>query len=240
MNDKRENSQENGNVLFLILIAVALFAALSYAVTSSTRTDGASASKEQAVLYSSQIIQSVTAIENAITRLKISNQCSDNQINFANPIFYQYPWDHYSNTNAPADKLCDVFAVEGGSVSPTQLPAEAFSPCCVGGQRDTEYRYPRFSGQGVLDIGTSEPDLILLIGSIKRDVCIELNKKLGVENPLGEPPQVSGTCYNGQGWFDGTYGTSNITWCGLDQVRSACVYDDYGPFYYFYNALIIR
>lgn len=231
---------ENGNALFLILIAVALFAALSFVVMSSSGGGGKSASQEQAVLYASQIIQSSTAIDNAVTMLSISNECADNQINFANPVFYQYPWSHYANANAPADKSCDVYSADGGGVSPTQLPVEAFEPCCLGGSRDTEYRYARFSGQGISNIGTSEPELALLISSIKRDVCIELNNKLGVENPSGEPPAISATCYNGQNGFDGTYGGTNTTWCGLDQTKSACVYDDYGPFYYFYNVLLIR
>lgn len=233
------NTRQSGNALFLILIAVALFAALSYAVTQSSRGGGASASKEQNIIYASRIVQLSTTIENAITKLQISNECSDTQISFENPVFFQFPWDHYVNSNAPADKTCHVFAADGGGVSPAQLLAEAFTPCCVDGLRDTEYRYPRFSGEGIADLGLGDPELTLLVGGLKKDVCIELNNKLGVDNPGGDPPTISSTCYNNQAGFTGTYGSSNVTWCGLTQKRSACVYDDYGPNYYFYNALII-
>lgn len=63
---------ENGNVLFLIMIAVALFAALSYAVTSSTRTSPASVSKEQAQLIASDLMQYASLMTSGIMRMRAS------------------------------------------------------------------------------------------------------------------------------------------------------------------------
>lgn len=60
----------SGNVLFLILIAVALFAALSYAVTSSSRGGGIDAKKDSSELIASEIMNYVSSLEQAVTRLR--------------------------------------------------------------------------------------------------------------------------------------------------------------------------
>ena len=59
---------ERGNALFLILIAVALFAALSYAVTQSGRGSG-SIDREQGLINAAQLTQYPSAIRTAATRL---------------------------------------------------------------------------------------------------------------------------------------------------------------------------
>ena len=60
---------EKGNVLFLILIAVALFAALSYAVTQSTRSGGGSADRERSILSSASLTQGPTALRTSLIRM---------------------------------------------------------------------------------------------------------------------------------------------------------------------------
>ena len=67
-NNQIKRQSERGNVLFLILIAVALFAALSYVVTQSTRSGGGSTEREKNILSSAQMTQYPTALRTAIIR----------------------------------------------------------------------------------------------------------------------------------------------------------------------------
>lgn len=56
------DAKRSGNVLFLILIAVALFAALSYVVAHSGRSSAGSTSRELAKLQAAQILGYFTSL----------------------------------------------------------------------------------------------------------------------------------------------------------------------------------
>lgn len=64
-----KRGSEKGNVLFLILIAVALFAALSYVVTQSTRSGSGSTEREKNILSGAQMTQYPTALRTALIRM---------------------------------------------------------------------------------------------------------------------------------------------------------------------------
>ncbi len=70
--------RDSGNVLFLILIAVALFAALAYAVTSSSRSGGGDISKEKASALASQILNHGIAVRTAVTRMTMNGIAPEN------------------------------------------------------------------------------------------------------------------------------------------------------------------
>ncbi len=100
---------QKGNVLFLILIAVALFAALSYAVTQSTR-GGGNANSEKSAISIAATLQYSALIKQAILRMKIINKCADTDISFHTSNF---PYTHYEHTPAAPDK-CNIFHPDGG------------------------------------------------------------------------------------------------------------------------------
>lgn len=105
--------KQSGNVLFIILIATALFAGLSYAVTQGGKAgSGDGVTRDKARLVASELIQYTTAIEQAVNRLMMVNDCDPTEISFDDPSV-----TGYVNANAPADKSCHVFHVNGGGVS---------------------------------------------------------------------------------------------------------------------------
>ncbi|MGM0423221.1 MAG: hypothetical protein ACQEQL_09025, partial [Pseudomonadota bacterium] len=108
---KENMSSQKGNALFLILIAVALFAALSYAVTQSGR-DAAGIEEEQELLDAGVAQQCEGAVNHAIKRVKTLNGCQPDQIS------YEIEGGINVNDDAPADESCHLFRENGGGATP--------------------------------------------------------------------------------------------------------------------------
>ncbi|MDD9900430.1 MAG: hypothetical protein OXT65_05585 [Alphaproteobacteria bacterium] len=201
---KTQSSGENGNALFLILIAVALFAALSYAVTQSGKSGGGGAGRELANLAASQVLQDFSAIEHAINKMMLLNGCTRYTLNFDHA-----SWDvgnDYDNTGAPANGSCDVFGENGGGVTWTAPPPMVQS-LASGSDSDTalatEYHVSyRIAIRGIT-AGLVPTEQLTLISRATRDMCIHVNNQSGITNPSGEPPEVdSFFAYTA---FTGTY-----------------------------------
>jgi type II secretory pathway pseudopilin PulG len=181
MMEKTNSHNISGNVVFIILIAVALFGALSYAVTQGF--SGANANritKQQAKAAATAIIKYATDVEQAITRLQLVNDCSDEQISFE-----RHPFDgsdtDYINLNAPSDFSCHVFHPDGGAVPLYEIPAKWIDPNVTA--------WPENAGEIVFtgdmpvallgqdeDLNSSSSELTLYVQYINTDLCTALNK----------------------------------------------------------------
>ena len=167
---------QSGNVLFLILIAVALFAALSYAVTSSTRSGDGNVDQEQIDLTTSQMVQYATDLRVALLRLNVSGvPAEDIQVN-----------------NGATYSVCEsgekcLFAAEGGGAIEQRIPDDFPDR-----YNDGRWRYLEVvQNTSIKDVGSSAPD-ILIFTSLNIDnegekYCRAINRQVGIDNIPGGP-----------------------------------------------------
>ncbi len=209
-----QKCREEGNVLFLILIAVVLFAALSYAVTSSTRSGGDSISKDKAKSYAAAIVQHATTMRQAVMRLKLSNGCTDETINFRNPNYTNNSGAILNslNPNSPPGNICDLYAAEGGGVAPVKPSPEAVDPSLVLAPGSwlaghVGVRVGQFKGNGTDGAaGTvSANDIFMRQTYLKLETCLAINELLKIDNSSGLPPVLIAS---------GAEGSSNSTMAG--------------------------
>ncbi len=106
---------ESGNVLFLILIGVVLYAALSFMMTRSDTNNNLDAQKINAT--ANQLIQYGADVRQGVARVRGQNGCAIEQISF-DPAPYDgsYQSGYYNNPNSPSEKSCHVFHPDGGNV----------------------------------------------------------------------------------------------------------------------------
>jgi len=214
-----DRNREYGNVLFIILIGVALFGALSFVVSGMMRGGSGSGnivSEEKAGLYANEILDYARGVRQAVQDLRISNGCGKGDISFENNIEAGYT----NGTNT----ACQVFHTDGGSLRWfTPDPAiNDGSQWVFAGTND------------VNGVGSTAADLVMILRNINPQICTKLNDVSGI-SALGSDSDIDFTK------FQGSYSETQ-TLDSANNITSGCLnYDNSGtdePF--FYQVLVVR
>ncbi len=172
--------QQRGNILFLILLAVILFAALSYAVTRGERGQVQSVSPERAQTLASQMVQAATLTENSLRRFILSTDLPPGKIDL-----FKTGFTSNGDVTGCASSTCNLYDPAGGNVTVPMLPAEAFDTAAAncssnyGPLVDGRPR-PRVFIASVNGIGTDLPELVLVTCGVKIEVCRAINYAMGL------------------------------------------------------------
>lgn len=173
----QDRASERGNVLFLILIAVALFAALSYAVTQSTRSGGGDASRETTLVNSSTITQYPASIKTAIVRMLISNGITVDQLIFDPPSAF--------GSLSATQLTQNVFSTTGGGATYAMAPNSVMENASAGTWTYNAQNQIRNIGSD----GNGGNDVIAFLSGVSQSICERIHSQLG----MGDVPAESST-----------------------------------------------
>lgn len=235
---RRARSSENGSVFFIILLAIAMFAMLSYAVSKGSRSSASALTEEKSRLMAQEIISYSESVAKAVQTLRLRG-VGETQISFEGTLGSL----NYQNPNCTTTD-CRVFAPSGGAVTPLAPPANSNNgtPYFFGGR-------VYFNGVGG-NTGAEGAELYMFLPYVDRNLCLALNKVLKVptriSNPA-EPPQDAGAgnyiAFPFQGTFTGGNAIGSNVADGFTGYTSACYEGGSSPpagTYHFYKVLIVR
>ncbi|MGB4107577.1 MAG: hypothetical protein WBK55_07255 [Alphaproteobacteria bacterium] len=230
-----KTNRERGNALIYVLIAIALFAALSMTLGRQSDTGEASdLSDDKAELYATQLISYTAQAKSALDQMIFSGGAIDD-LDFALPGSGTY------NAGTMADKIKRVYHPDGGGLLAARLPPAA-TPY-TGSDPAVGWYMGRFNN--VEWTKTAGTDVMLVAYGIDERVCARINEKVTGSTAI---PQMSGTIRNLM--IDDVYhtginadlttlpGTPVCTAC--NKVSALCVEDQAGDIYGFYTVLLDR
>ena len=174
ISDQTEISRkESGNVLFLILIAVVLFGALTYAATSSSRIGSNSLSDEQAAIVAAELVQQVNVIRLAYQRLRVGGCLLEEMDLGERPNNATYRRNPLA-PSASGDYSCSLFHPDGGKQIADNVPMEIFE------SENTALDWSHATSLRVTGVGKEDVfELSLIIpGLVRENVCRAFNSRL--------------------------------------------------------------
>jgi len=184
----------------IILIAMSLFAALSFAITSSSRDSSTKLiSDKEMDLAVQNLLRHAVNIENAIDTMRTLNNVGSTEISFVST---DAPYD-YSNGNCTSN-VCKVFSASGGGISWQEPPAKLTAGITPPAGMDS-YQFlgtDPIYGHGSDGTTVGDSDLYALV-MVNTQACTAINKAVEVTD--GESATVTATPrFQGSYSYNGT------------------------------------
>jgi len=232
-----KRTHQNGNVLFMILIAIFLLGALTALMARTGMNTEETGDTEKTSIRASEIMRYTAGMQQAVSKLLL-NGCSENDISF-----WSSKWDtpaDYDNTNNPEGQTdtnygCFVFDVRGAGYPFLEIPdGTTYTQYLIHGT--TEF----------MDVGDSDtPDLIIQAAGLSEEMCRQINRTLNVQS-FNEDGMNSNDAFTGSyPSSGGRVGDDNVHPEYVAGKKAACMKSiSWGGYpddtYIFYQVLIAR
>jgi hypothetical protein len=228
------NNAQSGNILIYILIAVALLASLSYAVTQSTR-GSANISAERARLFAGEIIDIASSMASGVEQLRLRG------VNTEDLCFNHASWGGANyNHGGCGDTQTHLYTPEGAGLNWALAPSGAMDAAAT---PDNLWHF--YSDNEIENVGTTSGDaagvdLIVMVDELSLTVCQQINDLLGVTDASTAPPSDTGygaTRFTGTFSYTATIGDEDAALAGKN---AACFLNTTTGEYAFYKVLLAR
>lgn len=149
----------------MILIAVALFAALGFAVTQNSSSLSGAADKEEARIAAQEMIQFGNGLRSVIDQMLLLDGVSEVNSG-SNGLLFQASGAHADYGVVGAQPKTEIFHPSGGKMTYQIPPRDACSSCAF-----------EFTGQITITgvKSNSKAELAMVVPGISREVCEKIN-----------------------------------------------------------------
>ena len=208
---------ERGNAMIYVLIALALFGALTFALSNqNNQADGQNIDDEVAELYTNELLEYVVSAQQVVDMMLASGSEVDD-LSFVNPTSTGF------DTGSHIHK---VFHPQGGGLNYQKKFNEAIS-------RRSDAGWYVQTGVNVIWTPTTGNDVILSALRIDKTICENINKK--ITGNITTPQLTTGL----ENIFDPgvTTDLDTISCPNCDGYPSLCVLNQAGDLYGFYSII---
>jgi hypothetical protein len=224
---------ERGNALIYVLIAIALFAALSMTMGRQSDTgESRELSDQKAELYATQLISYAAQAKSSVDQMIFSGAKVDD-------LDFILPGATAFETGTTSDKMKRVYHPDGGGLSAGKLPEEGIA--YTGSDPTAGWYMGRFNN--VEWSKTGGTDVILVAYGIHKKICEKINEKVTGTSAI---PKIGQSIPNVM--IDAEYHSGTNTDLTTDpagspicaechKVSSLCVEDQGSPIYGFYTVV---